>query len=268
MSGINIGVVFSVCRMKTTFKSKDGDIIPASGTGFWLEDEAKKPIFITNKHNIDPTLKIKNSTDLEVTSIKIELREQNGKDVGAVTKFFTIKNRDNIYSSPDADVAIIKNPDFGEIGNFKCWPMGKTKDLATNEFFRDKVGIMDLASFIGYPGDSQSEWWDEDWNLGIARMVNIASVPWIPFTHWDITTKDVTLVSGLSFAGSSGSVVILHEKDIKRGCGFFKSSYVPPKIIGIMSGHWKEREIPQMFNHTGLSYYTRSTAIIELLRSI
>jgi hypothetical protein len=125
---------------------------------------------------------------------------------------------------------------------------------------------MDAASFIGFAGNKDSQWWDQLWRLGIARTVNIASVPGIPFTHADLKTSDVTLVAGLSFSGSSGSVVILHEKSLKVGDGLVNPHYVPPKVIGIMSGHWWDIGAePGLFLHSGISYFTRSSSVLSLL---
>jgi hypothetical protein len=44
-----------------------------------------------------------------------------------------------------------------------------------------------------------------------------------------------------------------------------RSVYSPSKIVGIMSGHMIDRDAPEMFRHTGLSYYTRASSIRELL---
>lgn len=127
---------------------------------------------------------------------------------------------------------------------------------------------MDLISFLGFPGSGASHWWDQTWHTPIARQAGIASWPHIPFCNSEIKTSDVTLVSGLSFSGSSGSLVLLHEKGIPPG-DILDPMYAPPTILGIMSGHWWEPSAePTMFHHSGLSYYTRSTSILELLALI
>lgn len=83
----------------------------------------------------------------------------------------------------------------------------------------------------------------------------------------------VYIVSGLSFQGSSGSPVFLHLSGIKiqssNGISVTGATDTlrVQKIIGIMSGHWREQsDTPSMFKHSGLSYYTRSTAILDLLK--
>jgi hypothetical protein len=58
----------------------------------------------------------------------------------------------------------------------------------------------------------------------------------------------------------------LHRKWKLEVSGAEQNSYVKPKVLGIMSGHWWDEEPPEgMFYHSGLSYFTRSTAILELI---
>ena len=125
---------------------------------------------------------------------------------------------------------------------------------------------MDFVSFIGYPGSNGLGWWDQRWNTPIARMATIASNPAVPFTHDSISTADVTLVSGLSFSGSSGSPVLLHQKGLRTSGLVVDPAFTPAMLLGIMSGHWWDvTEKPAMFKHSGLSYFTRATSISLLL---
>jgi hypothetical protein len=143
----------------------------------------------------------------------------------------------------------------------------KYSDVAGLQWIEENLNAMDMASFIGFPGKAGVPWYDEHWNLAIARTVNIASLPRVGFFNSAIPTSDVMLVSGLSFSGSSGSAMISHQKGIRHGIGRGTGDdYVPPKLIGIMSGHWWNEEADSgVFRHSGLSYLTRSTAIIGLL---
>lgn len=267
MSGINQGVVFDVCRLKAEFADEIGNAKSIAGTGFWIKDNHNK-VFVTNKHNINPTLTFGADTKYRLCSLEIELRVINNSIPKPDTKFFSVDIGNSILEdSIDADAAVILNPKYlDNIGPYCSAEVLYKRDLADTTFFSQNLAIMDSASFIGFAGNQTSQWWDQQWHLGVARTVNIASVPSIPFTHRDVRTGDITLVAGLSFSGSSGSVVISHEKGVRDGAGLSNSSYVPPKIIGIMSGHWPDgQQQPGMFSHSGLSYFTRSTAILSLL---
>ncbi|MDP3330555.1 MAG: hypothetical protein Q8S55_00950 [Methylococcaceae bacterium] len=266
MSGINQSIILDVCRLKGIFVDDIGQQKAFCGTGFWIKDGSSS-VLVTNKHNVDASIAYGNDTEYRLVELEIELRLFQGGNPTNVTKFFKIADLTAITCSPIADAAILRDPTYTESqGRFRVGGILSIEDLADQSFLENKVQIMDVASFIGFPGTATSQWWDSAWNFGVARSVNIASLPGISFSHTDLRTSDVTLVSGLSFSGASGSVVMLHEKSIKPGAGLQNPSYVPPKIIGIMSGHWPEPgTTPGMFSHSGLSYYTRSTSVLSLL---
>lgn len=265
MAGLNQSIVFSVCRIKIEFCDSIGNCKKISGTGFWLKDN-EDHYFVTNKHNIDPSIKYGANTALKLHELSIELRHTDGNLIHPKTQFFKVENSSTIKSHKTADVAIVKNLKFKSLSNdFKNIKYLKSSLLASKNFLEENVHLMDTASFIGFPGTNSSKWWDQVWNLGVARSVNIASLPKIPFNHPDLKTNDTMLVSGLSFSGSSGSVVLLHEKGVEVAPPL-DGPYTPSMIIGIMSGHWPlPGTSPELFNHSGLSYLTRSTAILELL---
>lgn len=74
MSGINQGVAFDVCRLRATFVDHIGNQKNISGTGFWLKHKGEK-VFVANKHNLDPTLKLGVDTPFKLHSLEIELRK-------------------------------------------------------------------------------------------------------------------------------------------------------------------------------------------------
>jgi hypothetical protein len=268
MSGINKIVSFAVNRLKVTFKDSSGATKMGTGTGFWLELNAERRVFITNKHVVDPTVTFGPSTDFELETVELELRKRSDQTYYAETQFFMVKEpKKSLLISEFADCAIIIPPNLHEFPRkFQPSMVLTESDLADQKFFAEKVQIMDFTSFIGFPASTGGGWWDRSWNMPIARFASIASWPEIPFTNDYIKTGNVTLVTGLSFSGSSGSPIILHEKGIRTGPGLDNPDYVGPKVLGIMSGHWWEAaDTPEMFIHSGLSYYTRSTAILDLL---
>lgn len=265
---VNPQLIFSVTQIKMAFHNEIGEVRSAVGTGFFLRTEAGTPVFVTNKHNLDPSLML--GPNYTLSSVSILLREYDDTNFTKKTKFVDVDIlHSNIIHSQDEDVSAIIAPSFiNQPPSFNFYTINRKDNLADQTFFESKVFIMDLVSFLGYPGKGASKWWDLSWNSSIARLGSIASWPHEPFTNPDIKTTDVTLVTGLSFSGSSGSLVMLHEKGIPPGV-ITDTRYTPEKIIGIMSGHWWESEKePKMFHHSGLSYYTRSTAIIKLLTDI
>jgi hypothetical protein len=264
MSGINPDIFTAVCRLRIFLIDDIGNSKEIYGTGFWVKTDSDI-FFVTNKHNLDPTLKLGKETRFKLDKVYLQLRRMVGANLFPETNFFIVNNLEkSVTCHPSADVAVITNPEI-DSGNFGYNWFNKN-EIADSAYLSKQVLPMDIASFIGFPGNTGRPWWDELWQIGIARVVNIASNPSIPFTNTGIRTANVTLVSGLSFSGSSGSPIILHQKGFKAAPPIEVSGYVQPKLIGIMSGHWwNEEEKSDLFFHSGLSYFTRSTSILELI---
>jgi len=268
MSGWTANAFTRVCRVKVDFGDDIGNTKQIEATGFWV-GEGETVHFITNRHNLDPTLKEGPETSLELRTVSIELREWKQHSMRPETRFFHVSNLERaLRVHRTADVAALINPQFTEPTD--GFPrLGFPASLIAPPAFFHKIMPMDVASFIGFPGKTGRPWYDELWKLPIARTVNIASWPQEPFSNRSIPTSDVTLVAGLSFAGSSGSPLLFHEKGIHltSDSAVQITGHIPPMIIGIMSGHWwgDEDQSNSMFFHSGLSYFTRSPTMLGLL---
>ncbi len=270
MSGIHPGALLAVSRLVVEFRDDIGNPKTICGTGFWVQT-GHDSYFVTNRHNVDPKLKLGADTNYRIANVKLQLRTQTTLAAWLPETFFvSVTNLEHcLRCHPAADVAVLKNPSLPTKHQVVSHSTFTLEELATEQFLAESASPMDVASFIGFPGRDGKQWWDQRWDLGIARTVNLASYPSIPFTNENIPTSDVILVSGLSFSGSSGSPVISHQKGIEGlnlGNALSGGLYIRPQILGMMSGHWWSEE-PQagMFFHSGLSYFTRATAIRELL---
>jgi hypothetical protein len=226
-------------------------------------------VFVTNRHNLDPSLRFPDDEDLELLSVELDLR-QWVRGATPQTQFFAVEMPlSGLHMSPTADCAILVDPVLTgrDAAVFPSGRIIKPKDLASLQMFDGGVvQPMDPATFIGFPGSSGQHWTDDLWNTPVARQCVLASVPSIPFTNSAVRTADTILVSGLSFAGASGSPVFLPPRGLAPGGDISDPDWRPALLIGLMSGHfWDPAATPEMFRHSGLSYLTRSTTIWELL---
>lgn len=216
--------------------------------------------------------------------VQIALRRGQTEDE---TRFFTVnlKRTDLRLADDGSDCAAFLKPTFDELDdtsefkNSGCF--AARHEITDADWLANEIDLMDFASFVGFAGgknretDQRVQWWDHARNLPIARFATIASLTDKSFTNENLLTKNVGVVSGLSFEGSSGSPLIAHHKGIQAGqtlriqrppgmqVGFERNSYTAAKLIGIMSGHWNDTGWPAA--HSGLSYYTRSDSILNLL---
>lgn len=243
--------------------------------------ESKKICFVTNKHNIVPSLQFPERPTLKLESAYLELRLITGvaetQEFHKDTEFFKLSGESNFYAPKNADCAIIRPVFEKTLECYQPYAPFDESDLADEDYFKSKLMPAQDAYFIGFPGRPYEPpknrkailWWDTLWNLPVVRSASVASFPVHPFSNEDanISGADVLLVSGLGFKGSSGSPVIAKEWGFSATPPLSCKNYVPERLIGIMSGHWwEERNETEPDKHSGLSYLTRSTSILNLIR--
>ena len=110
MSGINPDIFTAVCSLQVDFMDQLGNPKKIFGTGFWVNSEENN-FFITNKHNIDPTLKLGPNSSLKVDKVYLQMRRMIRSALLSETKFFPIENFEtSLVSHPTSDVVAFKNP--------------------------------------------------------------------------------------------------------------------------------------------------------------
>jgi len=272
---LNPSMLLTIARIFVTFvNNATGESKTIWGTGFWYGRDEQSKVFVTNKHNVDPKLKLGDDTSFILASLAIECRsieKSSGKPYRATKQITVDLKRSRLVAHSSADVAVISNIVWAEpVEGFEPSSMGG--EFADSQFFQDRLRLTDRVFFLGFPGSPKANWWDTAWNLPVARDAIIASWPAKPFENVMIKTADTLLVSGFSFGGSSGSPVFYHQKGLKmqgtKNISIDNKSFTPATLMGIMSGHFQtpDEKTPEMFRHTGLSYLTRSTAILECIQ--
>ena len=214
MSTINPQIIYHVNRVECVFRDDLGNKLVIRGTGFWLSLREGDTVFVTNRHNLDPSIKLGANTKFQLAGWpRVEVRSEVGPNP---TRFLDLAGAE-IVMSGSADCALIRGMKIKTAGGVapKALRGIAEEELADEDHFHNNLNILDAASFIGFPGRcDKTPWWDERFNIPIARTAWLAYPPDVPFEHPEIPTKDVSLVSGLSFAGSSGSPVFSHSKGI------------------------------------------------------
>ncbi len=265
-------IFLAINRIRMFFADDTGHTRNPYGTGFWINVEEDMMALVTNAHNIDARYKLGADTKYEFKKIEVELRVIN--EAGKLqneTEFHEIEF-EHIIQHNSADVGILINPSYAKNGKRHSPKHIAKEEIATREDFENSIGVCDAANFIGFATYVQNgtcyNLWDTTSNLPIIRPASIASIPHLDFKNQAIQTSDVCLVSGLSFSGSSGSPVFSRQKDVAFNYETQRlhGGIAKAKLIGIMSGHiWDEPKDEEL--HSGISYFTKSTAIHELIES-
>ena len=285
-------VAFNVTRIRTTFRDVETEetCAPRLGTGFWLKTTEGKYLLVTNRHMLDPQLGFSDPEDWALHSVEVELRCVTGEVADMTqTEFLAVDYLSQCLFVPIVptgkapDCAFLADPEFiGQEPHHAHQGFASFNEiaLATEDHLKADLKMMDPVAFIGFPGPSDAPWYDHFNQIPIARMATVAS--FYIYSNAMIRTADVSLVSGYSFGGSSGSPVISYPKGFQDGNhsggwlrrifgGITRSPepiFRPGRLVGIMSGHYpdhEQTETPKMYQHTGLSHFTRSSAILALI---
>ena len=272
------GILKSAVRLRSSFVDGVGKETIVNGTGFFILMEPEESFcLVTNLHLVDARLVKGEKTDLMLTSVEVMFRSKADHLQLSETKFIAIKNPKKFWTLGSekslidgSDVAIYHNPEFTESPDGNFIDAISESDLASHEYFFDCVRPMDQISFVGFPGSNGQKWWDTKLELAVSRPGWISSLTDGYFSNDAILTSNVVLVSGLSFSGSSGSIVVFHPKTMSKfKDGVMEEEPVEAKVIGIMSGHFDGgQNMHNVSQHSGLSYFTRSSSIQEILSYI
>jgi hypothetical protein len=268
---LNPDILFGIPQIKTTFAGPQ--VITATGTGFWVSKEGQIYL-VSNRHLFDPN-RIQGLADAQDYSVQTTEVGLHGFD--EKTKRFTdlygwhridIAGEHLKYSpNSDNDIAVIRLS-HGFPKPFRIWaiPIG---DFATSEDLATNIHPGDHIFIIGYP----DTWYDAQNNLPIVRGGFVSSAP--QFDYSDVLGRvrgNCIAIEATSFAGSSGSPVITRSKGIKAGPGLAGGDYQPLRVIGVNAGHfpyyWEDKSTQVVrFEHSGISYIYKSTAISETMLS-
>lgn len=250
--------LLSVVRIESTFE--DGLNAPKSGSAsaFFVLAKNGHTYLVTNKHNVDPALKLHGSNHA-LTKLTMEVRRFESGFAQAETEMVELPlDQQRLFHHDTADVSVYDTHDVPLPAGYMA-PVWIGTDSLADEAIHSHLQPMDFVSFVGFPGGNGAPWLDDKWRTPIARLASIASLPGVPFSNKSVQTTDVVLVNGLSFQGSSGSMVVSHPRDQS----VVGRHGIAAKIVGIMSGGWPGGPFEP---HTGMSYYTRSTAVFEVLQ--
>lgn len=121
--------------------------------------------------------------------------------------------------------------------------------------FENKLSVCDFLAFPGYP-----EWHDQLEGRPILRTGTISSDPRRNYSSDGHSMGDCIAFEAFSYGGSSGSPIIAVQKGPKPGTGILFPGFRELLVIGINAGHLLHENI----GHSGISYFYKSTAILEI----
>jgi len=238
---------YSSYRIHTEF-SDETKTLKGAGTGFVLEIAPGVAWIITNRHVIDIDYRRK---DAKYKNFKLSQFIITGRDPNDQEYSFYLHEDAEIFYHEDYenDVAIIRAHVYLVPGQRIHWHF-TLSHLATKEIYQTILPF-DWICYSGFPPTH-----DKLANRPIVRSGHIASDPRFDYS-WDSDNRGQCVAyEGFSYEGSSGSPIFVPPRGI-QGLPDTRHGY----LIGINAGH-----IPVEHGvHSGISYFYKSTVILEII---
>lgn len=246
--------LYSAYKVVTHFADDVGTPKSVQGTAFVIAIGSGDLAIVTNRHVIDldykePTAKYKNFT---LKSIVMTGR----RDDDSLYRF-SIDPTSSVFYSQDVldDVGVFMRPKCQAIENMpdmKLFYHFALEDLADENFLRSELAPFDVVAFAGFPEEH-----DRLAERPLIRGGRIASDPKFDFSLQGKAAGRCIAYEAFSHGGASGSPVYAPAKGFQGMSGARNG-----RLVGINAGHLNR----EMGQHTGLSYFYRSTVILEILK--
>ena len=266
LHGLSAAFLYSALSISSVFAS-GSEVL--GGTGFFVNTETCGICFVTNRHVILAMEQQGQQKELgKLQRIIVRGKSNDGEPPSYSGDFVFEAHEWNVAypNNDDDDIAVL----YGIRGRQEGRPVSINGEmLATESYFEDEsnLGVYDYVAVPGFhPG------YDPTTNRPLFRGGNISSDP--RYGHSVSIDggsykyyKNLVVYETFAYPGSSGSPVFALQKGIRPGDGISFAAYRPAKLIGIQS-MTRYAGTADTRVHSGLSYFVKSSAIIEILDSI
>lgn len=243
--------LYSSYKLETEYTDRMGTVKSGVASGFILEVTPKMPWLVTNRHVIDldygqPVAKYK---DFALTKFHVTGRRS---DDTTYTSRIHPNAKPYFHEDEENDVVLIEPRVYLDGPDSWHWHFGM-EHLANEEIFKS-IRPFDLVCCSGFP--------DQHDKLGgrpIVRSGHIASDPKFSYS-WDQNPHGQCVAyEGFSFSGASGSPVFAPPRGA-HGIPDSRHGY----LVGVNAGHVPNHP----HGHSGVSYFYKSTVILEIIRGL
>ncbi|WP_202842457.1 hypothetical protein [Luteimonas saliphila] len=246
--------LYSAYKVVASFADEIGTTKAVQGTAFVVAVGVEGFALVTNRHVID--LAYKDSTSKYKSFKLVRVLVTGRRDDDSIYRFAL--DPDAVISVPKDpldDVAVIINPRCEPVENMaslKIFYHYALEDLADDGYVR-ALKPFDVVAFAGFPNEH-----DKLSERPLVRGGRIASDPRFEFSLNSKPAGHCIAYEVFSHGGASGSPVYAPAK---RFMG--KDGSRIGKLVGINAGHLQA----DLGQHSGLSYFYRSTVILDVLKA-
>lgn len=265
--GLDNNFLYSALKLNSRFERKStGETEQVSGTGFFVLNSDKKLCLVTNRHMLDIGYEKepRKYAGFNLSDVKIFGFLANPSTMQAMPKtrssgvLMPVNNAIKFSPEYKNDVAVIINPKVqsSDDQSFRADYFVGRELIADSTWIDTKLSVCDFVAFPGFP-----PWHDKAEQRPIFRTGTISSDPRSNYSYTGQPEGEKIAYEAFSFGGSSGSPVFATQKGLQPGAGIRFDGYREAKLIGINAGHLDHN----FGQHSGISYFFKSSSILELI---
>lgn len=235
-------------KVEAKYVDNQGTQKNATATAFILDVGNGISLIVTNRHVVDidyrqPTAKYK---DFKLESFSITGRRPDDST-------YTLNLHENakmyFHENYENDIAVVEARIYCYTGDEKLHWHFVLEHLAGTDVYKT-IKPFDLICYTGFPDQH-----DKLGNRPILRSGRIASDPKYDYSWNNENKGECVAYEGFSSSGASGSPIFAPPRGLQN-IPNSRHGY----LIGVNAGH-----IPGTTGHTGISYFYKSTVIIDIL---
>lgn len=261
----------TVARLEMTFDDNRIGV----GTGFFVYDE-KNYFLVTARHVVDSTYDPKTARTQAILS-KIDISFQSAVNSGtpiASTGYqrLRVSEPDFLYDLNEVDVAVIKIPTTALpilTPSSVVRPCSfHMSFLASNDELSSRYAGEPIV-FVGFPDNSPVNRVEGAvFHYPVLRQGVFAYPPVHGIDVEGELGRNYGLIDSYAQSGFSGGPIVSLQKGWADGSWHPKEQHRPPKVVGLICGHYRSQRDRVDGGHSGLSFFARSTSILETIQRL
>lgn len=265
--GLRNDFLYLAIKLDVEFINSQNSTAKMEGTAFLIKNKSNELCLITNRHMLDLSYKKSEARykDYKINQIVLNCKEMDEQGLPSKDHLLFVANVEE-FKFPkkyENDIACLKNilmksfDDSEPKINYNI----SYKDIATDQELKNELNVCDFVAFPGFP-----TWHDRRNKLAIFRTGTIASDPRFNYSFDGEDNGEVIAYEAFSFGGSSGSPVFAFQKGVNitsNNLIINGGGYRRVMLVGVNAGHLTEKGVIDM--HSGISYFYKSTVILELI---
>ena len=261
----------TVARLAVSFD----DLKTGTATGFFVYD-GDQYFLVTARHVVDPKY-LPGQKRRHAVCTKMEMSFQCAVNPGtqrAAVRYqrLNVTNPDFSFESNEVDVAALKIPK-GSLpiirGEETIRPCSFPLDFVAEDHELSSRFAGEPVVFVGFPDHSPvNRVGGTEFHYPLLRQGVFAYPPVHGIAVEGELGRNYGLIDSYAQSGFSGGPIISLQKGWADGSWHPKEDHRPPRVVGLVCGHYRSQQDRSDGGHAGLSFFARSNSIRDLINQM